>query len=136
MSDFDVIGSSAMREGWLQLRRRGIGSSDSPAILGLSPFASPLSVYVDKLGLSDEREQTEQQKWGLILEPHIVEEFARETGRTAEHRNDLLRSKSHPFMQATCDAVEQWMKPSVARLSASYRRASSAKRQSAAAVMW
>lgn len=103
---FEVLCPSSAREPWLAARKLGIGSSDAPGILGLSPFASPLSVYVDKLGLSEDREQSEAMKWGSILEPLIVQEFSAETGRKAERTGELLRSREHPFQLATLDAVQ------------------------------
>lgn len=36
------------REKWLTKRKKGIGGSDAGAICGLNPYASPLSVYLDK----------------------------------------------------------------------------------------
>ena len=41
---------------WLQARRRGIGGSDAPALMGASPWATPLSVYADKMGFLPENE--------------------------------------------------------------------------------
>ena len=34
---------------WLAYRKRGIGGSDAGAVAGLNPFASPMSVYQDKV---------------------------------------------------------------------------------------
>ncbi len=106
MEAFERICSSTAREPWLAARLSGIGSSDAPGILGVSPFASPLSVYADKLGLAEDREQSEAMKWGSILEPLIVQEFAAETGRKAERAGELLRSRANPFQLATLDAVQ------------------------------
>lgn len=41
------------RAEWLAYRRRGIGGSDVPAILGLSNYSTPLKVWTDKVGLSE-----------------------------------------------------------------------------------
>ena len=95
------------REKWLELRRTGIGSSDAPAVLGLSPFGSPLSVYVDKLGFREDREATEAMRWGIKLEPLIAEEFRRETQRKVELSGFLLRSKERPWQIATLDATQE-----------------------------
>ena len=55
-----AINTAAMtREDWLQERRRGIGGSEAAAILGLSPWATPLDVYLDKIGEGEEVEETE-----------------------------------------------------------------------------
>lgn len=39
------------RAAWLAGRKRGIGGSDVPAILGLSPWKTPLGVWSEKVGL-------------------------------------------------------------------------------------
>ena len=47
------------REDWLDWRRRGIGGSDVGAICGISKYKSPIDVYLDKIGQSEETEQSE-----------------------------------------------------------------------------
>lgn len=100
------------RRAWLAARRTGIGSSDAAAILGVSNFASALGVYTSKLGLdieeSDEQggEETEPQRWGKIMEPHIAEEFSRKTNRVVSRENLFVRSGRIPFMTSTLDAFQ------------------------------
>ena len=74
---------------WLRQRQKGIGGSDAPAILGISPWATRLDVYRDKTELvadSIERENPHKSEqamrfWrGQNLEPLIAELFALETG--------------------------------------------------------
>lgn len=101
------ICKSSDRAAWLNARRAGIGSSDAAAILGVSPFASALSVYVDKIGEALDREASEAMKWGSILEPLIIEEFAKETGRVAHAHGMLLANVSRPWQIATLDAVQR-----------------------------
>ena len=66
------------REAWLEARRTGIGGSDVPAILGLSPWASPLDVWASKMGLDEERESTYSMRRGNHMESFIAEELASE----------------------------------------------------------
>ena len=61
------------REKFLNERKRGIGGSDAAAILGMSKWATPIDIYMEKLGLKDPTEETEIMTWGKILEPLIVE---------------------------------------------------------------
>lgn len=105
--NFEVVCDSHDRDAWLEARRAGIGASDAPAVLGISPFASPLSVYTDKLGLSVDRDATESMRWGNILEPLIAQEFAKETGRVYNMAGKLIRSVEYPWMLATLDAEQQ-----------------------------
>jgi putative phage-type endonuclease len=61
---------------WLEWRKQGIGGSDIAAILGLSPWKTPLQVYLDKT--SDNVEVTEENEamlWGNILEGVVLAEF-------------------------------------------------------------
>ena len=37
-------------EEWLDLRRTGIGGSDAATIVGLNPYSSRYSLYLDKIG--------------------------------------------------------------------------------------
>jgi len=103
-----VLGNSQRmgRDEWLELRRQGIGSSDAPAILGISPFTSALRVYTDKLGLSPPDEDNENLKWGRLLEPLVIQEFGNETGRVVRPSGDLIQSIVRPWMLATLDGVQ------------------------------
>lgn len=116
-TEFEIIGHSANREAWLRLRRTGIGASDSPAILGASSWASPVSVYADKIDADAPIDaENEVQEWGKILEPVILRHFEKVTGRAVFHAGELLRSTRWPFMLATLDGwqahlSERWSLP-------------------------
>lgn len=58
-------------------RRRYLGGTDAAAIAGLSPWASPLSVYLDKIGESHDDRETLAMRRGLALEDFIADEFTR-----------------------------------------------------------
>ena len=62
-----------------EVRRSGIGGSDSAAICGESPWATPLDVYLSKRGLV-EKEQAEAAEWGQILEPTVLRQYALRQG--------------------------------------------------------
>ena len=78
---------SKNRAVWLQERRTGIGGSDVPAILGISPYGSPYSVWADKLGLLPERECSEAMRQGADLEAYVSRRFCEETGLKAHRKN-------------------------------------------------
>ncbi len=51
-------------------RREGLGASDAPVILGLSPFKSALQLYHEKLGLVTESAgESEDQRDRVRLDP-------------------------------------------------------------------
>ena len=92
------------RRDWLQVRTRGIGGSDIAAIAGVSPWATPLSVYLDKIGEAPEQEETEAMRWGTILEPIIAKEYARRHPDYQVRRvNAILQHPHIPFFLANVD---------------------------------
>ena len=91
------------RDVWLGIRRQGIGGSDAAAILGLNPYSSAFSVYMDKLGLAPEIPETEAMWLGTQLEPIIADRFEQETGMTVQRRNAVYQHPDHPWMLANID---------------------------------
>lgn len=72
---------TADRETWLRDRKKGIGGSDVAAVLGLSPWRTPLDVFNDKTAETvDEKPQSDAAHFGTILEDVVADEFARRTG--------------------------------------------------------
>lgn len=58
---------------WHAERRKGLGSSDAAAILGLSSYARPIDIYLEKIGEAEPREDTVFTDWGRRLEPIIAQ---------------------------------------------------------------
>lgn len=93
------------RTAWLAERRKGLGASDAAAVVGLSPWRSPLSVFLDKTGRLPTPPMTTQQKWGLLLEPVLAEAYAEETGRTVFEPSPNLRHPEYSWMLANLDRL-------------------------------
>lgn len=91
------------REEWLAARRRGIGSSDAAAVCGLSPWQSPLAVYLDKIGELPDEEPSEVMEWGTRLEPLVADVWSERTGKRVRRRNAILQHPQYPFMLADVD---------------------------------
>lgn len=93
-------------EAWLDARLAGIGSSDAAALMGESPWASPLDLYLAKTGHADRGEESERMRWGRALEPVIIAEYGSPlyAGRWVERSGDLLRSTREPWAMCTLDA--------------------------------
>lgn len=100
----EVLPPDADREEWLKLRREGIGGSDALAVLGLNPYSSRLSVYLDKLGQIPDTAPSERMRWGQRLEPVIREWFEDTTGITV-HRAGLTRNLHRPWQQYSPDGI-------------------------------
>jgi putative phage-type endonuclease len=93
------------REGWLELRRKGIGGSDAAAVVGMNPWKSAFGVWLDKTGQSKEKDPTERMRIGTDLEGYVADRFAEETGLKVRRRNAILQHDEHPFMIANVDRL-------------------------------
>jgi putative phage-type endonuclease len=96
-------------------RRTGIGGSDAPVILGLSPWLTPLQLWAVKTGAIESalnyeklKGESPQLTWGRRLQPLIVEAFRDETNRDVrEHPDDLmLRHPEIPWLVGHLDGVQ------------------------------
>jgi predicted phage-related endonuclease len=75
----EVVGTGMERADWLARRRLGIGGSDVAALLGISPWHSQMSLWMEKRGELENAEQTDNQRWGLALEEPIRSAFEEDT---------------------------------------------------------
>lgn len=91
------------RENWLTERRKGIGGSDASAIMGQNPWSSPLTVYLDKLAIAPEKEETEAMRQGTDCEEVVAQRFSRETGIKVQRCNKLFHHPNYPWMLANID---------------------------------
>jgi putative phage-type endonuclease len=102
--NYTTVCPSDDREAWLAARLTGVGASESPVLLGLSTFASVMSLWGVKAGrIAQDDEPSDRMRWGVILEPHVAEEYERKTGRSLRRWASLLRSVAEPYMLATPD---------------------------------
>lgn len=86
-----------------QLRAKGIGASESPAILGVDPYRSPLDVYLRKLGLVEDVE-THHTERGTFLEPALREWANARLGVRFVASQSLVHPE-RPHVLATPDGV-------------------------------
>jgi putative phage-type endonuclease len=96
-----VLPATASRAEWLAARREGIGASDVPAILGVSDYGTPRSVYHDKTGEAVDG-AGEAAHWGTVLEEPIAREWARRN-RSVVRRVGLVARVDDPVMMCTLD---------------------------------
>jgi len=95
---------------WLEVRRKGIGSSDCAAACGLNPYMSMLELWMIKTGriqqnIEDESEGHAPLYWGKRLEPLVAEYYSLHTNNKVRRVNAVLQ---HPdpdksFMLANLD---------------------------------
>lgn len=95
---------------WLEVRRKGIGSSDCAAACGLNPYMSMLELWMVKTGriqqnIEEDSEGRAQLYWGKRLEPLVAEFYSMHTQHKVRRVNAVLQ---HPdpdkhFMLANLD---------------------------------
>lgn len=101
--------TTEVRESWLNERQTGIGASDSPVVLGISPYKSVFQLWAEKSGEAESEDvDSEAAEWGLRLERPIADAFAERTGRTVEMwpQYTLARCQGMPWLTATPDATQ------------------------------
>lgn len=93
------------RLAWLADRRTCITGTEVAAILGLSKFASPMTVYLDKKGLL-EIPENDAMRWGRRLERPILEAYADATGMMIELADpfQVIKAPGFNLLGATLDA--------------------------------
>ena len=97
------------RNDWLDLRKRGIGSSDAAAAIGLNPYKSQLELWLEKtnrdVGLAKPNpdDDTTPVFWGVVLEPVVASQYQRRTGNKVRKVNAVLQHPDVPWMLANID---------------------------------
>lgn len=100
---------SLSHEDWLSVRKNGIGGSDAAAAVGLSPYMSPLELWLIKTGRDanlprpDADDTTEPVYWGTLLEPIVAAVYTKQSGNKVRRLNAVLRHPTIPFMLANID---------------------------------
>lgn len=93
------------REEWLEARRHGIGGSDAGAIVGMSKYASPYTVWLDKTGKLPDKEDNEAMRCGRDLEEYVAKRFCDATGKKVRRDNHIIKNSLYPFAHANVDRV-------------------------------
>lgn len=95
--------TNEQRAAWLEGRRTGIGGSDVAAVLGLNPWKTPLDVWNDKLGLSEDKGMSEPAYWGTVLEDTVAKEFQLRTGKRVQKVSHQFADPETPWAIANID---------------------------------
>ncbi len=103
---FDKTGQTL--DDWQKFRSnmKGLGGSDCAIIMGLSPFKTPFSLWLEKTGqVKPKNLDNEYIEWGNLLEPIIRDKFRRETGFEVRECHYVLQHDDHEFMVANVDGL-------------------------------
>jgi putative phage-type endonuclease len=85
-------------------RKTYMGSSDAAPACGVSPYATPLDVYLAKRGEPTEID-TFPIRFGNHNESLVLDEFTRETGRQVSSCQEHFRHPEFTFIGATVDGI-------------------------------
>jgi len=88
---------------WLELRRKKIGASDAPCIMGVSPWKTPYELWLEKL-TGKEQSQTWAMKEGIRKEEEARTEFEKQTGIIVFPK--VLISDKYDWMMASLDGID------------------------------
>ncbi len=94
------------RDKWLDIRHGSIGGSDAAAVMGLSPWKSPYTLWLEKTGQVQEEDKStiEAVHFGGLLEDLVAKEFCSREGKKVK-KCGLYRSREYPFMTASFDRL-------------------------------
>lgn len=89
---------------WLEFRRTRIGASDVPAIMGVSPFDTPYTLWSRKLGIIPPKEKTFAMQRGSDLESEALRCFNNEMGLSLSPQVVIFRC--YEWMMASLDGYD------------------------------
>lgn len=92
---------------WHDLRKTGIGGSDVAAIVGVSPWTSPFTLWAKKTGrIVDESAPSEAAEWGTRLESVVLDKFEETNPNLTVFREvGTWQHKERDFQLANPDAI-------------------------------
>ena len=95
-------------EEWLAERGKGIGASEVGALLGLSPYETPFSLWLKKTGQIEPEPENVAMKLGHYLEPVVAQLWEEETGEKvikASAADIIYVHPEYDYMRATPDRI-------------------------------
>jgi putative phage-type endonuclease len=88
-----------------ELSKEGIGASEIAAALGLSPYQTPLELWMRKVGEAPEDEDSDAGEWGLTVEPALRRWYERRSQTSIYHPKDSLFHAEVVWMRSTPDGI-------------------------------
>jgi putative phage-type endonuclease len=99
-----ILPECAGRAPWLAARREGIGGSEVAALVGISDYETPWSIYNKKVATEPDVELTGAPiEWGHRLENVVAEKVAEEIGMVSRFGGGLWANPEKPFLRVTPD---------------------------------
>lgn len=88
------------------VRKTGIGGSDVAAVMGISPWRTPLQVWMEKTGRESyrpDRRSQERMYWGTRLEDQIARHYASVHDVRVQRVNQTMRLPDNPIVMGHID---------------------------------
>lgn len=98
-----ILPECAGRERWLAARQEGIGGSEVGALVGISEYETPWSVYNTKKRGGKDLSEVAAVEWGHRLENVVAEKVAEEVGLVSRFGGGLWAHREKPFLRVTPD---------------------------------
>lgn len=95
-------------EEWLKARSEGIGASEVGAIIGVSPFDTPFSIFLKKTGQVPPEPENEAMLMGHLLEDAVAKRWEIETGQKvikASAADIIYVHPQYDYMRVTPDRI-------------------------------
>ena len=106
MKGIEQVSTKGMsREDWLAQRRKTIGGSDAAAIVGLSRYSTPYTIFMDKTGRLPDKPDTEAMRLGRDLEDYVAKRWQEATGKKVRRLQAMLYNPMYPFAHADVDRM-------------------------------
>lgn len=93
------------REEWLKWRHEGIGSSDAPVIMGMSPWKTRYQLWKEKISPVVDTPPNFIQRKGIEIEPKIRAWFELQMGKSFAPK--LLMHGKMPLIRASLDGADE-----------------------------
>ena len=109
-----IIIKPKSHEEWLAAREEGIGASEVAAVVGLSPWDSPFSLYLKKTHQVPRTEENQAMHLGHLLEPVVATLWEEATGgRTikASAADIIYQDPEKPWRRVTPDRIAYRISP-------------------------
>lgn len=91
---------------WLEWRKQGLGASDAPIVMGVSPWKTRFKLWEEKLGLADDKPNTNPaMAMGHMWEPRIREMAENKLERRFPASEVVHKDKPH--LRASLDGISE-----------------------------
>jgi putative phage-type endonuclease len=90
---------------WHETRLDGLGGSDAPVVLGVSPYRRPIELWREKVErIIPDGDSPLRLRIGNMIEPLVLDLYREQTGRKVRRTQATRWSKTWPFAFAHLDA--------------------------------